>query len=231
MKRWILLLVLASSFSHAFAQGFADTLRLFFREFHLSVEAGCNYLLPSRSGLDDGFYYGVEFPNRTSGYGYFHHLQWNVAAAAENNNVKWHLALERDYLNTVYYGETFDVDYLRATLSLQFFILKKEKIHILQGLSVEWGWITRYDYTKAGITMHNPDIGQTYGVNLLFPLTVLFPITEHGRIYMNVAGGVHLRDDHVIPYYDHWGRHGYGPEAELRSYCPLSIGIGYGYFL
>ena len=101
-------------------------------------------------------------------------------------------------------------------------------MHILLGPAVEWGWITRYDYTSNGVTLHNPDIGQTYGVNLLFPLTFLFPITEHSRIYLNVAGGLHLRDDHELLYHNHWG-YGPGPEAELRSYCPFSIGLGYGF--
>ena len=143
--------------------------------------------------------------------------------------MKWRLALDRDYQDYEYYGATFEADYLRMALSLQFFILKKDWMHILLGPAVEWGWIARYDYTSNGVTLHNPDIGQTTGVNLLFPLTILFPITEHSRIYFNVAGGLHLRDDHEIPYYDHWGRHGYGPEAEIRSYCPLSIGVGYGF--
>jgi len=136
--------------------------------------------------------------------------------------------MERDYLGYEYSGATFDADYLRVALSLQFFILKRDGMHILLGPAVEWGWITRYDYTSNGISLHNPDIGQTYGVNLLFPLTFLFPIFEHSRIYLNVAGGVHLRDDHEYPYMNHWG-YGPGPEAEVMSYCPLSIGVGYSF--
>ena len=58
----------------------------------------------------------------------------------------------------------------------------------------------------------------------------MFPITERSRIYLNVAGGLHLRDDHELPYMSHFGG-GPGPEASLRSYCPFSIGAGYGFML
>lgn len=230
MKRWLLLIVLVSSFSHASAQSFADTLRMFFGEFHLSAEAGYNYLLPSASDFDDGVYYGVEFPGKNYNYGFFHHHQWNVAVAAENNVVKWKLAMGRDYLGYEYCGSTFDADYLRTSLTLQFFILKKKKIQILWGPSLELGWITRYVYSYNGTTLRNPDIGKTTGINLLLPLTLSFGIGDRSRVFLQVAGGVHLQDDHEMPYPNHWGS-GPGPEAELKSYCPFSVGLGYSFLI
>lgn len=225
-----------------FSQSTFDSLSAFIKEFHLSVEAGYNFLIPSATVMDSYYIpystevnsfsdlqgYAVQYPWMDNGYSYFHHHQWNFAVAAESRIVKWRLALERDYQDYEYSRATFDADYLRVALSLQFFILKKDWMHILLGPAVEWGWFTRYDYTSNGVTQHNPDIGQTYGVNLMFPLTVLFPITEHSRIYLNVAGGLHLRDDHKYPFHNHWG-YGPGPEAEIKSYCPLSIGVGYGF--
>ena len=213
-----------------FSQNTFDSISAFFKEFHLSAEIGYNNLLPStaeyvRQSDMIGFSYAIGTPDSK----YFQHHQWNVAIAAESRFVKWRLAMESDYLDYEYYGATFDADYLRTALSLQFFIWKKRSLQILFGPSLELGWITQYVYTKDGVTMRNPDIGQTTGVNLLFPLTILFPIAKHSRIYFNVAGGLHLRDDHEIPTFDHWGRYGYGPEAELRSYCPFSIGLGYGF--
>lgn len=213
-----------------FSQSTFDSLSSLLKEFHLSTEIGYNNLLPStaeyfRQSDMIGFSYAIGIPDSR----YFQHHQWNVAVAAESRIVRWRLSMERDYLDYEHYGATFDADYLRTALSLQFFIWKKRSLQILFGPSLELGWITRYLYAKDGVTMHNPDIGQTTGVNLLFPLTILFPLTEHSRIYFNVAGGLHLRDDHEIPTFDHWGRHGYGQEAELRSYCPLSIGVGYGF--
>ena len=134
-----------------------------------------------------------------------------------------------DYLHhETYPGAIFDANHLRVALSLQFFILKRSKIHLLLGPSVECGWITRYDYTYNGASLHNPDIRQTVGVNVLCPLTALFPLDEHSRVYATVAGGLHLRHDHEFTNNSHWGG-GLGPEAELVSYCPLSIGVGYGY--
>ena len=229
-KRFALVTMLMLFSLNIFSQSKIDSLWAVFKEFHLSAEAGYNYLLPSaaefhqQSDLVD-FHYAIGNPDSK----YFQHHQWNVAVAAENNAVKWRLALERDYLGYEYYGATFDADYFRTALSLQFFILNKRSLQILIGPSLELGWITNYDYSKDGITMHNPNIGQTCGINLLFPMTVLFPVAKHSRIYVNIAGGVHLRDDHEIPYFDRWGRHGYRPEAELRSYCPFSIGLGYGF--
>ena len=228
MKRFVIIMALTICSWSVFSQDTIDSLYAFFKEFHLSAEIGYNHLLPSTMELHRqndmiDFHYAIGIPDSK----YFQHNQWNVAIAAESKIVKWKLSMECDYLDYEFYGATFDADYLRTALSLQLFIWKKRSLQILFGPSLELGWITRYDYTSNGVTLHNPDIGQTTGVNLLFPLTILFPITEHSRIYFNVAGGLHLRDDHEIPYYDHWGRHGYGPEAELRSYCPLSIGVGY----
>ena len=242
MRRFVITVALMLCSWSVFSQNTFDSLAAFIKEFHLSVEAGYNFLIPSATVMDsyyipystevNGFSdlqgYAVQNPWNNNSYGYFHHHQWNIAVAAESKIVKWRLAMERDYLGYEYSGATFDADYLRVALSLQFFILKRDGMHILLGPAVEWGWITRYDYTSNGISLHNPDIGQTYGVNLLFPLTFLFPIFEHSRIYLNVAGGVHLRDDHEYPYMNHWG-YGPGPEAEVMSYCPLSIGVGYSF--
>lgn len=243
MKRFVIIAALIFCSWNVFSQNTLDSLSAFFKEFRLSAETGYNFLIPSATERNSYYipystvvqnifnsHYYVENPWKDTAYGNFHHHQWNVAIAAESKIVKWKLALERDYLNYEYYGVTFDADYLRVALSLQFFLLKKEWMHILLGPAVEWGWITRYDYTSNGITTHNPDIGQTHGVNLLFPLTVLFPITKHSRIYLNVASGLHLRDDHELPSRNHWG-YGPGVEAGLKSYCPLSVGMGYSFVL
>lgn len=226
----MLFIVMALSFSRLYAQGSPDTLRMFFSQFHLSVEAGCNYLIPSVSDFDDGIHYGVVFPSRNNNYGYFHHYQWTVAAAAETNVVKLKLAMLRDYLGYDSYEQSFDADYLRTSLSLQFFLLKKKKIQILLGPSLELGWITRYLYSSNGTTLENPDIGQTTGVNLQFPLTFSYCITDQHRLYLQVAGGFHLRDDHEMPYPNHWG-YGPGPAGNLKSYCPFSVGIGYSFLM
>ncbi len=244
MKRHVIITALMLCSWSVFSQSTFDSLSAFIKEFHLSVEAGYNFLIPSATVMNSYYIpystevssfsdlqgYAVQYPWMNNGYDYFHHHQWNIAIAAESKIVKWRLALERDYLGYEYSGAAFDVDYLRMALSLQIFILKRDRVHIVLGPAVEWGWITRYDYTSNGITMHNPDIGQTYGINLLFPLTVVFPFTGRSRIYLNVASGLHLRDDHELPYRNHWG-YGPGPEAELRSYCPFSFGIGYSFVL
>ena len=142
--------------------------------------------------------------------------------------MKWKLAMGWDNLGYEKEGESFDADYLRTSLSLQFFIWKKHSLQILIGPSLELGWITHYVYSMDTVTLTNPDIGQTTGVNLMFPLTFLFPFTEHSRVYLNVAGGLHLRDDHELPYEnDHWAR--FSRPAKLMSYCPFSIGVGYSF--
>lgn len=64
----------------------------------------------------------------------------------------------------------------------------------------------------------------------MFPLSLVFPITERSRLFLQVSGGLHLRNDHELPYMNHWGT-GPGPEAGLLSYCPLSIGMGYSLLL
>ena len=214
----------------------------FLEEFHLSAETGYNFLIPSATEKNTYYipystevqnifnsHYTVENPWGDAAYGYFHHHQWNVAVAAESRIVKWRLALERDYLDYEYYGETFDADYFRTSLSLQFFILNK-RLQILIGPSLELGWITKYVYTNDDATIHNPDIGQTTGINLLFPLTLSYLITNRSRIYIQVAGGLHLRDDHELPSHNHWG-YGPGPEAALITTCPFSIGAGYSFLL
>lgn len=123
-------------------------------------------------------------------------------------------------------SDQFQADHLRMALSLQFYLLKKDRIHILFGPEVELGWITRYTYSSGGVTLRNPDIGQKTGYDLLFPLSVFFPISQNSKLYIQIASGLHLRNDHELPYMSHWGA---GPSAEagLLSYCPLSIGIGY----
>ena len=229
MKRFFIVALLIQQSWGVFSQNTFDSIPAFFKEFHLSAEVGYNYLLPSAAELHRqsdriGFYYSIGIPDSK----YYHH-QWNIAIAAESKIAKWRLSLERDYLDYKYYEATFDADYLCVALSLQFFILKCVRMHVLLGPAIELGWITRYNYTSNGVTLHNPDIGQTTGINLLFPLTLSYRITNRNRIYIQVAGGLHLQDDHELPQMTHWGAVGPGPEASLQTSCPFSIGTGYSF--
>ena len=151
MKRLVIITALMLCSLNVFSLNTLDSLSTFFKGFHLSAEVCYNYLIPStielhrQSDMID-FHYAVSIPDGK----YFQHHQWNVAVAAESRIVKWRLALERDYLNYEYYEATFDADYLRTALSLQFFILNKRSLQILIGPSLELGWITRYVW--AGIS-------------------------------------------------------------------------------
>ncbi len=243
MKRLVLFLIVTSCVSNVFPQNNGDSLELLFKEFRLSVEVGYNFLFPSSTETDDYYipsstvvhhlfnsHYIVENPWKDTTYDHYGHHQWNVSVAAEGKKVKWKLGLSRDYLHYMRYKSEYDADYIKMALSMQFYLLKKERIILLLGPSIEMGWITNYIYSTNSVTIYNPNICRTTGINLLFPLTVLFPITENSRLFLNVASGLHLRDDHSLPTHDHWG-YGPGPEAGLRSYCPLSIGIGYSIML
>lgn len=223
MKRLFILLVLFTCAPATYSQDNRKPLGLFFKEFHLSAECGYNYLPPSFKEL---------FPSNYNYDHYWHH-QWYFALAAENNTVKWRIALGRDYLDyTEIYNPvntySYHADYMRPSMSLQFFLLKKPRLHILFGASVELFWITRYDFSYGNITLHNPDIGSSFGANLLFPLTFSVGLTERSRVNIQTACGTHLRDDHQLPYMDHWAHSPYD-ESSLRSHCPLYIGVGYSF--
>lgn len=238
--RKVALLVTILLFSESvFSQNPYDTRSTFFKSFRLSLEAGYNFLIPSATESDSyyspastevtnpfSFHYAVENPWRDTSYGHFHHHQWSIGIAAESRVVKWRLSMRYDCLDYEQYAERFQVDHLRLALGQQFYILKKEKLHILFGPELELGWITRYMYFSGNLTMRNPDVGQKTGCDLLFPLSVVFPVSNRSRVSLQVASGLHLRNDHDLPYMNHFG-YGPGPEAEFKSYCPLSIGIGY----
>ena len=225
------------------SQNYIDSLSAFFKSFHLSMETGYNYLIPSATEYDNQYSpsstevhnpfslnYAVWNPWKDTSYGHFHHHQICLALAAESNIVKWRLSARYDNLEYSHHGTQFQADHLRVALALQFYIIKKDRIHILFGPEVELGWIMRYVNSSGNNIQRNPDIGQKTGCDLLFPMSVFFPITQNSKFYIQIASGLHLRNDHELPYISHWGA-GPGPEAGLLSYCPLSIGIGYSLML
>ncbi|MBP5527714.1 MAG: hypothetical protein J6X79_04575 [Bacteroidales bacterium] len=231
MKRWLLVLILLASTTNAFPQRVhrvIDSLYIFFKEFHISTDIGYYILIPNTSTHDDK--YGWINPNTMYTYDYLHHNQWDIAVAAENEIVRWRLAIERDYLNYGIYQpkRNLQADYLRASLSLQIFLLRKMKYHILLGPAFEWDRITRYVYSTDEQTLKNPNIGQTLGHNFLLCLTFTYAINNKSRVFLQTSGGLRLRHDHDFPSFNHWG-YGLGPEAALMSNCPLSVGIGYNY--
>ncbi len=223
-----------------FSQNPDDSHTSFIKSLRLSVEAGYNFLIPSATERDSyyrpsstevtnpfSFHYGVENPWRDTSYGHFRHNQWNIGIAAESRIIKWRFSVRYDRLDYEQYAEHFQADHLRLALGLQFFILKNDIVHIMFGPEVEFGWITHYVYSSGNITLSNPEVGQKTSCDLMFPLNVVFPISNRSRVSIQVASGLHLRNDHELPYMNHFG-YGLGPEAGFKTYCPLSIGIGYG---
>lgn len=243
MKKLLLFTTLILCSLRVFPQSQSDSLSAFLKSFHLSMEFGYNFLIPSATEYDSYYSpgstevhnpfslnYAVWNPWRDTSYSHFQHHQFCMAIAAESKIVKWRLSARYDNLDYSHYSTQFQADHLRLALALQFYIIKKDRIHILFGSEVELGWIMRYAYSSGSVMQRNPDIGQKTGCDLLFPLSIFFPISQNSKLYIQIASGLHLRNDHELPYMSHWGA-GPGPEAGLLSYCPLSIGVGYSLML